>query len=82
MADRPRLAGDPMHCIHTQSGALVAEVVPPLIEEGYSFVRIDQVPEHKQYETPDSAPAVASAVAPPRRTTLAFASEPKSEYSF
>jgi peptidoglycan-N-acetylglucosamine deacetylase len=65
-----------MHCIHTQSGALVAEVVPPLIEEGYSFVRIDQVQEYKQYETPETAPAVASAE-PLRRTKLAFASEPK-----
>ena len=50
-----------MHCIHTQSGDLVAEVVPPLLEEGYNFVRLDQVPEYKQYETPQSAPVVADA---------------------
>ncbi|MGC9954800.1 MAG: polysaccharide deacetylase family protein [Rhizomicrobium sp.] len=50
-----------MHCIHAQSGDLVAAVVPPLIEEGYNFVRLDQMPEYKQYETPQIAPAVADA---------------------
>ena len=50
-----------MHCIHTQSAALVEAVVPPLVEEGYRFVRLDQVPEYKQYETPTNAePVVAS----------------------
>jgi len=50
-----------MHCIHRQSGDLVAAVVPALVEEGYSFVRLDQVPEYKQYETPQpgQAPVVA-----------------------
>ncbi len=50
-----------MHCIHGQSGDLVAAVVPALVEEGYSFVRLDQVPEYRQYETPQTAPAVAAA---------------------
>jgi|SRR5579871_1273277 len=49
-----------MHCIHAQSAELVADVVPPLVEEGYSFVRIDQIPAFKPYETPPSAaPAIA-----------------------
>jgi hypothetical protein len=31
------------------------------VEEGYKFVRLDQVPEYKQYETPTpSEPVVAS----------------------
>jgi peptidoglycan/xylan/chitin deacetylase (PgdA/CDA1 family) len=51
-----------MHCIHGQSADLVADVVPPLIEEGYNFVRLDQMPEYKQYETPQTAPVVASAM--------------------
>jgi peptidoglycan-N-acetylglucosamine deacetylase len=51
-----------MHCIHTQSADLVAAVVPPLIEEGYNFVRLDQMPEYKQYETPQTAPVVADAL--------------------
>jgi len=59
-----------MHCIHLQSGDLVAEVVPPLVEEGYNFVRLDQVPDYKQYETPRTAPAVADA-APLRAASLA-----------
>jgi peptidoglycan/xylan/chitin deacetylase (PgdA/CDA1 family) len=41
-----------MHCIHLRSAALVAAVVPALQEEGYSFVRLDQMPEYRQYETP------------------------------
>jgi len=50
-----------MHCIHKQSPDLVASVIPPLVEEGYTFVRLDQVPEYKQYETPKTAPVVADA---------------------
>jgi peptidoglycan/xylan/chitin deacetylase (PgdA/CDA1 family) len=52
-----------MHCIHAQSAALVAEVVPPLIEEGYTFVRLDQMPAYKQFDTPpeDMGPMLASA---------------------
>ncbi len=50
-----------IHCIHAQSAALVAAVVPALIEEGYEFVRLDQMPEYRQYETPESGSAVAQA---------------------
>lgn len=53
-----------MHCVHRQSGDLVEAVLPALIEEGYRFVRIDQVPEYKQYETPPGNAAVASAAHP------------------
>lgn len=49
-----------MHAIHARSGALVREVVPALIEEGYRFVRLDQMPEYRKYETP-GASGVASA---------------------
>ncbi len=53
-----------MHCIHSQSGALVAAVVPALIEEGYRFVRLDQVPAYDKYKTPpEKAPLVAVAAA-------------------
>jgi peptidoglycan/xylan/chitin deacetylase (PgdA/CDA1 family) len=41
-----------MHCIHVHSAELVRAVVPALIEEGYKFVRLDQMPEYRQYETP------------------------------
>ncbi len=52
-----------LHCIHRQSAALVDAIVPPLVEEGYNFVRIDQIQEYKQYETPPetTGPVVASA---------------------
>jgi peptidoglycan/xylan/chitin deacetylase (PgdA/CDA1 family) len=49
-----------MHCIGSQAGELVADVVPAMLEEGYTFVRLDQVPEYRQYETPPSTPMVAS----------------------
>jgi peptidoglycan/xylan/chitin deacetylase (PgdA/CDA1 family) len=50
-----------MHCIHSQSADLVAAVIPALVEEGYTFERLDQVPEYKQYDTPPSSPLVATA---------------------
>jgi len=36
-------------------------VIPALVEEGYTFERLDQVPEYKQYDTPQSSPVVATA---------------------
>lgn len=52
-----------MHCIHRQSAALVAAVVPALVEEGYSFVRLDQMPEYRQYDTPVAPTPAAPVVA-------------------
>ena len=53
-----------MHCINRKSAALVEAVVPALMEEGYRFARLDQIPEYRRYETPPSTPAaVASAAA-------------------
>jgi peptidoglycan/xylan/chitin deacetylase (PgdA/CDA1 family) len=43
-----------MHSIHLRSADLVRQVVPALIEEGYRFVRLDQMPEYRQYETPEA----------------------------
>lgn len=59
-----------MHCIHHQSPELVADVVPALAEEGYSFVRIDQVQEYKPFETPQAPAAVADESAPLRAAAL------------
>jgi len=54
-----------MHCVHRKSGDLVEAVVPALMEEGYRFVRLDQVPEYRRYDTPTGAgTAVASSTAP------------------
>ncbi len=50
-----------MHSIQPQAPALVAAVVPALLEEGYDFVRLDQMPEYRRYETPDAGAALASA---------------------
>lgn len=49
-----------MHCIHSQSPALVADIVPALVEEGYKFVRLDEMPEYRQYETPTAPPPVVA----------------------
>ncbi|HEX2760095.1 MAG TPA: polysaccharide deacetylase family protein, partial [Rhizomicrobium sp.] len=46
-----------MHCIHLNSARLVRAVVPALLEEGYNFVRLDQMPEYRQYETPQDGNA-------------------------
>jgi peptidoglycan/xylan/chitin deacetylase (PgdA/CDA1 family) len=59
-----------MHCIHHQSPELVADIVPALVEEGYTFVRIDQVPQYKQFETPQAPPAVADVGSPLRSAAL------------
>jgi peptidoglycan-N-acetylglucosamine deacetylase len=53
-----------MHSIHQQSGDLVAAIIPALVEEGYRFVRLDQVPEYRQYETPPNAPSAVAMTAP------------------
>jgi len=53
-----------MHCVHHHSGDLVEAVVPALMEEGYRFVRLDQVPEYRRYDTPGAGTAVASNLAP------------------
>ncbi len=53
-----------MHCIHRQSAALVEAVVPALMEEGYRFARIDQVPEYRRYQTPAPSSLVADKAHP------------------
>ena len=61
-----------MHCIHAQSAALVADVVPALIEEGYTFARLDQVPEYRRYDTPPAIRStIASAASAPALTLIA-----------
>jgi peptidoglycan/xylan/chitin deacetylase (PgdA/CDA1 family) len=52
-----------MHCIHSQSAALVAAVIPALQQEGYTFVRIDQVPAYQKFETQPTAPAATAVIA-------------------
>jgi peptidoglycan/xylan/chitin deacetylase (PgdA/CDA1 family) len=46
-----------MHCIHVRSAQLVAAVVPALLQEGYTFVRLDELPAYRRYETPDQKAA-------------------------
>jgi peptidoglycan/xylan/chitin deacetylase (PgdA/CDA1 family) len=53
-----------MHSINSRAAELVEAVVPALAEEGYKFVRIDQIPEYRQYETPENS-LVASAAGGP-----------------
>lgn len=59
-----------MHSIHINSEALVRAVVPALIEEGYVFLRLDQMPEYRQYETPGEGGAFASAAGLERMARL------------
>jgi peptidoglycan/xylan/chitin deacetylase (PgdA/CDA1 family) len=55
-----------IHCIYAQSAPLLEAVLPALIEEGYQFVRLDQMPAYRQYETPDGNSAVAEATPLPK----------------
>jgi peptidoglycan/xylan/chitin deacetylase (PgdA/CDA1 family) len=41
-----------MHSIHRKSGGLVDAIVPTLLDEGYRFVRLDEIREYDQYKTP------------------------------
>jgi len=50
-----------LHCIHKQSAALAAAIIAPLIDEGYSFVRVDQIEDYQQYETPPETPSAVVA---------------------
>jgi peptidoglycan-N-acetylglucosamine deacetylase len=56
-----------MHCIHRHSGDLVNAVVPTLIQAGYKFVRLDEIKEFDQYQTP---PAVTEPVVAMRGAAL------------
>ncbi|MBL6853915.1 MAG: polysaccharide deacetylase family protein [Alphaproteobacteria bacterium] len=63
-----------MHCVHRHSGDLVEAVVPALVEEGYRFVRLDQVPEYRRYDTPTgTGAAVASNIAPKPGAAIRYA---------
>jgi peptidoglycan-N-acetylglucosamine deacetylase len=65
-----------MHSIHRQSPDLTGTIVEAMLEEGYRFVRLDEVPEYRQYETPQIAPVVAS-IPSPRDFTLVRAEQVK-----
>jgi peptidoglycan/xylan/chitin deacetylase (PgdA/CDA1 family) len=49
-----------IHSLYAKSAELTSVIVEAMAEEGYRFVRLDEVPEYRQYETPQSAPAIAS----------------------
>ena len=49
-----------IHSLYAKSAELTATVIEAMQEEGYRFVRLDEVPEYRQYETPQKPPAVAS----------------------
>jgi peptidoglycan-N-acetylglucosamine deacetylase len=51
-----------MHVIHPNSADLVRAVVPVLMNEGYKFVRLDQMREYDKYKTPRTfTPMIAMA---------------------
>ena len=45
-----------------KSGELAGQVIATLQEEGYTFVRLDQIPAYQQYQTPptETSPVVAT----------------------
>jgi len=48
-----------IHSLYAKSAELADTVIEAMQEEGYRFVRLDEVPEYRQYETPQNAPAIA-----------------------
>lgn len=72
-----------MHAIHVNSAELVRQLVPPLIEEGYRFVRLDEMPQYRQYETPKDRPrGVASLASAPVRVSAVGLGDYKSSGAF
>jgi peptidoglycan-N-acetylglucosamine deacetylase len=59
-----------MHSLYSKSAELADTVIEAMQEEGYRFVRLDQVPEYRQYETPQRPPAVAELPVQERAMTL------------
>lgn len=49
-----------IHSLYAKSADLTATIIEAMAEEGYRFVRLDEVPEYRQYETPQTPPAIAS----------------------
>lgn len=49
-----------IHSLYAKSAELTETMIVAMQEEGYRFVRLDEVPEYRQYETPQNAPAIAS----------------------
>lgn len=49
-----------IHSLYEKSAELTGTIIEAMKEEGYRFVRLDEVPEYRQYETPQTAPAVAA----------------------
>ena len=60
-----------LHCIQSQSAALVDAVVPKLLDDGFKFVRLDDVPVYRKYEAPATGAAVALAAPDARKHVAA-----------
>lgn len=59
-----------IHSIYAKSAELTDTIIEAMLEEGYRFVRLDDVPEYRQYETPQTPPAVAANEDLSRKLTL------------
>jgi peptidoglycan-N-acetylglucosamine deacetylase len=49
-----------IHSLYSKSAEMTDTIIEAMQEEGYRFVRLDEVPEYRQYETPQTAPAIAA----------------------
>ena len=49
-----------IHSLYAKSAEMTDTIIEAMQEEGYRFVRLDEVPEYRQYETPQNAPAIAA----------------------
>jgi peptidoglycan/xylan/chitin deacetylase (PgdA/CDA1 family) len=67
-----------LHCIHAQSAALLDAVLPGLIDDGFDFVRLDEVPAYRKYETSPGTAIASTAVL--NSQSWAIATDPVNGY--
>lgn len=59
-----------MHSLYSKSAEMTGTIVEAMREEGYRFVRLDEVPEYRQYETPQTPPVAVAALPSDGRTMM------------
>lgn len=59
-----------MHSLYAKTAEMTGVIIEAMQQEGYRFVRLDEVPEYRQYDTPQAPAAVAALPSQNREITL------------
>jgi len=59
-----------MHSLYAKTAEMTGVIIEAMQQEGYRFVRLDEVPEYRQYDTPQAPAAVAALPSAQREITL------------